>query len=369
MVRAIRQQSRPRIAVPFPVTYSTLSTEALAAWLDAAYEIGAVAACRFLHRGLNDSFLVEADRGSYVLRVYRAGWRTADEIAYEIAVLEHLGRKRVPAALPVRRRDGAAIDWLPAPEGRRAAVLFTHARGRELDGSDEDCCRYGRAVAAVHAATDDFAPGRARFALDLDHLVTEPMAAIRRFLRHRPADLDFVETIAAILAQRIAALPMREMDRGFCHGDFHGDNAHIDRGIVTMFDFDCGGPGWRAYDIAVFRWRWGDDAAGDRRWAAFLEGYRALRPIGAVDLAAVPLFVAARAIWLRGLHAGNTADWGRSWLNDAYWDRLLMGLREWQAKHLGECPAAPVPMVATAGAISAHETVVADAPALSRPKL
>jgi len=98
------------MAPPFPVTYSTLSVDALATWLEARYRLGAVTACRFLHRGLNDSYLVEAARARYVLRVYRGGWRTADEIGYEIAVLEHLGRKGVAVALPVRGRDGAAID-------------------------------------------------------------------------------------------------------------------------------------------------------------------------------------------------------------------------------------------------------------------
>jgi Ser/Thr protein kinase RdoA (MazF antagonist) len=357
------------MAPPFPVTYSTLSTDALAARIEAGYELGAVAACRLLHRGLNDSYLVEAACGRYVLRVYRMGWRTADEIGYELAVLEHLARKGVAVARRVQQRGGALVDWLPAPEGNRAAVLFSYAPGRELDGSDGDSRCYGRAVASVHAATGDFATGHARFALDLDHLLTAPMAAIRPFLRHRPADLDFVETIAATVARRIAALPAGELDRDFCHGDFHGDNAHIDGDTVTLFDFDCCGPGWRAYDIAVFRWRWGDDEAGDRRWTAFLEGYRSVRPIGEADLAAVPPFVAARAIWLRGLHAANTADWGRSWLNDGYWDRLIKGLREWQAKHAGGWSTEPVPITASGTPVVARETVVADAPALSRPKL
>jgi Ser/Thr protein kinase RdoA (MazF antagonist) len=359
------------MAPPFPVSYSTLSAEALADWLEAGYELGAVTACRLLHRGLNDSYLVEAARGRHVLRVYRAGWRTTDEIAYEAAVLEHLGRKGVAVALPVRRRDGEAVDWLPAPEGSRAAMLFTHAPGRELDGSAEDSRRYGRAAASIHAATDDFETGHARFALDLDHLLGEPLAAIRPFLRHRPADLDTIETLASLLRRRVAALA-DGMDRGFCHGDCHGDNAHIEGDTVTMFDFDCCGPGWRAYDIAVFRWRWGEDEAGEARWTAFLEGYRSRRPIGETDLAAVPLFVAARAIWLRGLHAGNTADWGRSWLNDAYWDRLLKGLREWRARHLG-CEADSAPAASTVlpegPSVAAQETVVADAPGTQRPKL
>jgi Ser/Thr protein kinase RdoA (MazF antagonist) len=355
--------------VSFPVTYSTLATEALTAWLQDAYELGLVESCRFLHRGLNDSYVVDGSHGRHVLRVYRADWRSANEIAYEVGALEHLGAKGISVALPVRRRDGAALGWLRAPEGERAAVLFTHAPGRELDGSDEDCRKYGSAVARVHIGTDDFESRDRRFALDLQHLLKQPMSAIRPFLRHRPADLDTLETIAAAVAQRISALPASQMDRGFCHGDFHGDNAHIDGDIVTMFDFDCCGPGWRAYDIAVFRWRWGEDAAGDGRWAAFLEGYRSLRPIGDADLAAVPLFVAARAIWLRGLHAANTADWGRSWLNDAYWDRLLTGLREWQAKHLRGCAVETAPITGTGARVLARETVVADAPALSRPRL
>jgi Ser/Thr protein kinase RdoA (MazF antagonist) len=363
------------MAPPFPVTYATLSAAALAAWLEAAYGLGAVTACRLLHRGLNDSYLVEAARGRYVLRIYRAGWRTADDIAYEMAVLGHLGKQGVGVALPVLRRDGALVEWLLAPEGSRAAVLFTHAPGRELDGSPEDSRRYGRAAASVHAATDDFETTHPRFALDLDHLLSEPLMAIRPLLRHRPADLDYIETLAASVRREVAALPLGAMDRGFCHGDFHGDNAHIDGEKVTLFDFDCGGPGWRAYDIAVFRWRWGDDEAGDARWTAFLEGYRSLRRIGEADLAAVPLFVVARAIWLRGLHAANTADWGQSWLNDGYWDRLLKGLREWQAKHragnTAESPcAAAAPSDPPGGMpVVPTETILADAPATQRPKL
>src|SRR5207248_3093699 len=160
---------------PLRVSYSTLATEALSVWLETGYRIGAVAACRLLHRGLNDSYLVETACGRYVLRVYRAGWRTPDEIAYEIAALEHLGAKGIAVALPVSRRDGAVVDWLPAPEGSRAAVLFTHAPGRELDGSIEDSRRYGRAVASVERATDDFEPAYARFSLDRGHLLTVPL--------------------------------------------------------------------------------------------------------------------------------------------------------------------------------------------------
>jgi Ser/Thr protein kinase RdoA (MazF antagonist) len=46
-----------------------------------------------------------------------------------------------------------------------------------------------------------------------------------------------------------------DLEVGSCHGDLHGWNAHIDQNMaLTVYDFDCCGVGWRAYDIAVFRW-------------------------------------------------------------------------------------------------------------------
>lgn len=354
----------------FPVTYSTPSGDALAALLSADYDIGRPVSCHLLQRGLNDSFLVTAGKSRYVLRLYRRGWRSDGEISYEMDALMHLRRKGVPVCAPVPRKDGEIRAELDAPEGTRTAVLFLYAPGRELAGTPADSWHYGRAVAAVHAATDDFRTEAPRFALDLDHLLREPLAALRPALGHRLRDLAYLEELAATLRARIERLPAAEMDRGFCHGDFHGDNAHIDGETVTFFDFDCCGPGWRAYDIAVFRWRWGDGEKGEANWAAFLEGYRSLRRIGAVDLAAVPLFVALRAIWLRGLHVANVRDWGTSWLNDSYWDRLIAGLREWQGKHLAASaqfvPSPPEPHAPPEIAAAAVET---DAPARSRRRL
>ena len=68
--------------------------------------------------------------------------------------------------------------------------------------------------------------------------------------------------------------------------------------------------GWRAYDIAVFRWGRALNKQGEKLWEAFLEGYMQYRAIQPMDLAAVPLFVAMRQIWLLGMHTLNAADWG-----------------------------------------------------------
>jgi Ser/Thr protein kinase RdoA (MazF antagonist) len=252
-------------------------------------------------------------------------------------VLTHLDRKGVPVAAPIARKDGGFLRALCAPEGTRHVALFNYARGRELCHDEEQNYRYGRAVAEVHAATDDFTSHHRRFELDLHHLIDQPLAAIQPFLAHRPDDWTYLQRIADMLRERIVSLPAERLERGFCHGDFHGGNAHIDdQATITFFDFDCGGPGWRAYDIAVFRW--GPQGRNDDAWSAFLKGYTERRALNQLDLAAVPLFVAIRHIWLLGLPTGNSRDWGCGWINDAYFDGGGAGgqafLREWEATYL-----------------------------------
>jgi hypothetical protein len=57
-----------------------------------------------------------------------------------------------------------------------------------------------------------------------------------------------------------------------------------------------------------------------------------------VKTSAVPWFVAARHIWLLGLHTANSPDWGCGWMNDDYFDNGGAGglefLREWDSEHL-----------------------------------
>jgi len=248
-----------------------------------------------------------------------------------------LARQGITVSTPVPPRDGTFLRELAAPEGPRSAVLFTYAPGRETYTEEGITQRYGRAVAAVHGATDDFSTPHQRFSLDLDHLLNQPLAAIRPFLRHRPDDWRYLEQLGERLRERAEALPLECLETGFCHGDFHGGNAHVDGETITFFDFDCCGHGYRAYDVAVFRW----EAANSRKraeayWTEFLEGYTAVRPLGELDLAAVPLFVALRHVWWVGLHCGNVRDWGIGRRDDRFFDRQLRFLKRWERRHLKE---------------------------------
>jgi Ser/Thr protein kinase RdoA (MazF antagonist) len=261
------------------------------------------------------------------------GWRSLSDILYELDLLLHLHRKNVPVSFPLTMRDGSLLSTLNALEGPRQAVLFTYAEGKLTPRSNDETyetysLRYGRAVAQIHNALDDFSSQHARFSLDLDHLLDRPMQTILPLLAERPEDQEYLLRVVDSLKEQVARLPVSELEWGVCHGDSHGGNAHVTEEQLTFFDFDCCGPGWRAYDVAVFHWAGIFGHRDEKLWEAFLAGYMQHRTLKAVDIAAVPVFAAIRQIWLQGLHTANAPDWGYSMLDDTYFDESMNILRK-----------------------------------------
>ncbi|HEU0003372.1 MAG TPA: phosphotransferase [Ktedonobacteraceae bacterium] len=323
----------------FPVSHSILSANALLTYAQERYDIGDAIECQLLNLGLNDTYFLQTSTGKYILRVYRKDWRTFSDILYELDMLLHLHRKRVPISYPLVMKDGNLFSTLNTLEGPRQVVLFPFAEG-ELPRWPRDetySLAYGQGVAFVHNALDDFTTPHTRFRLDLDHLLERPLRTILPLLEDRPEDRAYLLHIVDVIKKQIADLPLGELEWGACHGDFHGGNAHITGDLqVVFFDFDCCGPGWRAYDIAVFRWARALNQQDETLWEAFLRGYRQQRTIQAVDLAAVPLFVAIRQIWLLGLHTSNAPDWGYGFLNKHYFDSNMQFLKGWIDEHIQE---------------------------------
>jgi Ser/Thr protein kinase RdoA (MazF antagonist) len=60
---------------PFPVTHSIPSASALREVIAAEYGLAAPSECLFFLMGVNDTYLVKTTTTTYILRVYRCGWR------------------------------------------------------------------------------------------------------------------------------------------------------------------------------------------------------------------------------------------------------------------------------------------------------
>lgn len=324
----------------FPTRDSNLRADALARQVLVHYPIGEIRRCRFHSRGLNDTYKIDTTSDkSFFLRVYRADWRMREQIEVELAVLQHLARCDVSVSAPVARTDGELLTLLDCAEGDRWAVLFTAAPGDEIDFESytwQQAGRYGEAAAAIHRAAENLAENSRRPALDLDLLLNEPLSRIEPAIAHRRTDLAFVVELAQQLRSNVENAA--GLERGFCHGDLHGHNAGYNGEIFTVYDFDCCGWGYRAYDLAVFPWAFASGENPPERietmGRAFLTGYLRHRPVKSVDLAAIPTFVAIRQIWLTGLHIELADRFGWGWLNDRYFDRQFRVLRNWQRDFL-----------------------------------
>ena len=136
----------------------------------------------------------------------------------------------------------------------------------------------GSTFAAIHNAVDDFSSSHPRFHLDLDHFIDTPMRRIQPFLADHPEKYEYIRDFALRVKAKILALPADELEYGFCHGDFQGGHAYLaPDDTFTFFDFDCCGLGYRAYDLAVFRWAARLSDKEDLWWEPYIEAYQQVR--------------------------------------------------------------------------------------------
>lgn len=317
----------------FDPLYSTPQVEAIERFIDNHYTLGAPVSCKLLQRGLNDVYLVCNSRERCVFRLSHRRARGSADVRSETAFLVHLSNLGVPVAAPVPTRDGMLSLQGYAPEGAREGVLFQEIEGRAPVASDTgDAWANGKTLAFVHNAAETYPADGALYQLDLEHLLHRPLSRIR--------DSGVIEEARVLcdleqLAERttVAIKALSSLTWTYCHGDCHGFNSRINAaGEAVFFDFDDGGPGYLAYDLAVFLWaQVSFGRSSVTRWLAFVDGYQSIRPIAPDDFEAAIHFVIVRHFWLMGEHASRAGEWGS---NNAWIARELKFLRTWEAERL-----------------------------------
>lgn len=307
----------------FPVKSSLLLSQSISTEVLPKFGLKPNSKCEYFTGGFSHTYRVTTDEGViYYLKSYRTNWRTLEDIQYEMDVLNHLKNKNFASTKPVQTISGDYYYPVNAPEGIRHLVLLTVAPGYLISYDHEPekiSKQYGQAVAQMHNALDDFFSSHQRFPLDLDFFTVEPLKTIEPFLEGHSEDWKFIQNFANTLREKLINLPEFNLELGFCHGDLQGYHANVSPdGTLTFFDFDCGGFGYRAYDLAVFLWCCRLEDAVSTRWEPFIQSYKSQRKLNPLDEMAIPLFVCARYLWHIGVHTRNTPDWGIDIINDEY---------------------------------------------------
>jgi homoserine kinase type II len=271
--------------------YTDVPDDELRAFV-AEYAIGEVASCKGIAEGVeNSNFLLRTERGTFILTLYERRVAPAD-LPFFLALMDHLAARAIACPTPLHGRDGAALRQLC---GRPAAIVTF------LDGmwprriQPFHCAGLGGALAALHRAGADFAGARA------NNLSVAGWRALYESCRARA---DKVRPgLAGELEGELVDLEQswpQALPRGIIHADLFPDNVFFQGEAVSgLIDFYFACTDFLAYDIAVCLNAWCFEPDGSfnvTKARLLLAHYRAVRPLEAGELAALPLLARGSAL-------------------------------------------------------------------------
>jgi homoserine kinase type II len=206
--------------------------------------------------------------------------------------MEHLAGNGLACPTPLRGRDGVALRSLC---GRPAAIITF------LDGmwprriQPYHCAGVGSALAKLHLAGSSFAMSRPNN-LSLAGWHTLFVSIGERADEVRPGLAD---ELAGEFAE-IERLWPADLPSGVIHADLFPDNVFFRSEQVSgLIDFYFACNDFLAYDIAICLNAWCFESDGGfnvTKARLLLSNYRAVRPISAAELAALPLLARGSAL-------------------------------------------------------------------------
>jgi Ser/Thr protein kinase RdoA (MazF antagonist) len=230
--------------------------------------------------------------GRVYLRFVPAAHRRRAELVEVAQLMRALVECGLAVAKPVPANSGALVETVGTTLGEVYAMVVMAVPGEQIEVDALTPARaaaWGAALARLHrhgGRTGGQLPGP--FA---------ELPSVTAVFRDDPALI----AAAGRITHRLEALP-REQDRfGIVHGDFELDNLGWDGDTAVAYDFDEAAHSWFVADIAYAVRDLAPVPARTPRsgeaepFAAFLTGYRQVRPLPEPDLAHLPLFTAAHA--------------------------------------------------------------------------
>jgi homoserine kinase type II len=271
--------------------YTDVPDDELRAFV-AKYDIGEVISCKGIAEGVeNSNYLLRTESGTYILTLYEKRVAPVD-LPFFIGLMEHLARRGIACPTPVRARDGEALQLLC----NRPAAIVTFLDGmwpRRLQ--PHHCAGVGRALAELHLAGADFGMSRPN-SLGAEGWRNHYGASRERADEVRPG-------LAAELGEeleRLEAAWPQDLPKGVIHADLFPDNVFF-RGdtLSGLIDFYFACTDFLAYDVAICLNAWCFELDGSfnvTKARLLLSNYKAVRPIGADEIATLPLLARGSAL-------------------------------------------------------------------------
>ncbi|HEX3664992.1 MAG TPA: homoserine kinase [Rhizomicrobium sp.] len=256
------------------------------------YDIGTPKSFKGIAEGVeNSNFLLQTDRGTYILTLYEKRVR-AEDLPFFLDLLEHLSRRGIACPQPVRARSGA--QWTTLKD--RPAALLSFLDGVSLRRPRAGhCAEAGAALATLHSAGADFVSRRAN---------SLSLSGWRKLAESVMTRADSVESgLAQLIATRLDSIEdtwPSGLPAGVIHADLFPDNVlFIGNRISGLIDFYFACDDFYAYDLAVMLNAWCFEPAGSfnrTRAQSLISAYCQRRPLSNLEKQALPVLAQGAAL-------------------------------------------------------------------------
>jgi Ser/Thr protein kinase RdoA (MazF antagonist) len=327
------------------IAQSTPTAGSIAAFVEAHYGLGEVVESEFLRRSFNQVYRLHFASGLRVVaRLCAERPRGGPNALFEAAALEHWAQVGCQVSRCVTTGTGEIAIQVPLPEGSRTLMLFEYLEGEFTGDAKTDIRAFAHGLAALHQAGESYKGPASTYVLDIDYLLLRPLEGLLRAPSMTGELRPQFEKLGLRLHDEI--LTMGTLSRVLCHGDAHGQNNFVitnaeEQHQAVFFDFDEAGPGYLAYELAVYPWsiypRVPDGEVSSKvemQWKNYISAYRERRRVADVDLAAIARFIAVRQFWLLGEYAGRVPVWGSQTMTTGQLRRQVALLLQWETLQL-----------------------------------
>jgi len=283
----------------------------LANWVEKTWVLGKVIGVELINLSENAMYCVTTDPGQrFVLRLSQPNYQTDESLEAELAWLQHLGQVTdflVETAQVIAPRQGGALQQFPGDPAWRC-VLFTYVNGSPIarqDVSDQDFRTLG--AVAAQLCEHPIATANARPHWRPDYFLA-PTYGWGNWRDASGIAAPVVNALAIDEKRVLTALLDAVFEPHLIHGDMRAANLlrcsrtedDAKETSLALLDFDDAVVGPAVVDLAAALSFDEDLDTAPARIQAWIEGYQAVRPLPAEQVALIPSFVVLRRLSLLG---------------------------------------------------------------------
>ncbi|MQA66748.1 MAG: homoserine kinase [Alphaproteobacteria bacterium] len=249
----------------------------------AGYDLGRLLSYKGIAEGVeNSNYVVQTERGSYILTLYEKRVRPAD-LPFFLGLMDHLAAKGFPCPTPIHDRNGNALN----PLAGKPAAIVSFLNGvwpRRIRLTHT--AQLGEAMARMHIAGASFPGQRAN---DLGLAQWRPLFEL---IAERCDSV--VDGLAYLVAAELDALEAhwpQSLPTGVIHADLFPDNVFfIGDSFSGVIDYYFACTDAYAYELAICLNAWcfePDTSFNITKARGMFAGYQKLRRLGTAELAAL----------------------------------------------------------------------------------